>query len=274
MSNIRAINYIDQATGLPFGLTNISGRPWMSNVDLTREIVLGTIAGSGDFQFFGTNPAVGLGSYETLWNAGGLYYYLPSPQILKISSTSSNDTSVGGSGARRLQVNGLAGTGWLYTTENVDLTGTTAASTTNEFIRVWEALVIHTGSNNTNEGTIYIRDNANTNTVAQININEGVSSQAVWSVPGNASGYLEVQTVAVASGKVAEGRIMLKYNILALYGLNPMRWIGDKFPIDSSVGQRLFIPPLNLLPRTDFEVRAVASAANTSISSYASFWYL
>ena len=54
---------------------------------------------------FGFNPDVD-DSLETVWAEGGLYGYIETATVLKVSSSSANDTSAG-TGARTVTLSGL-----------------------------------------------------------------------------------------------------------------------------------------------------------------------
>ena len=72
---------------------------------------------------FGFNPDIN-GTEETIWDAGGIYAYPSAATVMKVSSSSTNDTAVG-TGARTILVQGLDGD-YNEVQEIVTLNGQTA----------------------------------------------------------------------------------------------------------------------------------------------------
>jgi len=101
---------------------------------------------------FGFNPDVD-DSEETVWAQGGLYSYLSSASILKVSSSSTADDSAG-TGARTVQLYGLDAN-YNEINETVTLDGQTAVNTTNSFLRINRMVVRSAGTGEKNAGVIY-----------------------------------------------------------------------------------------------------------------------
>ena len=73
---------------------------------MNLQIARGQIAYHKTQFKFGFNPLDVDDSLETVWAQGGLYSYLSAATVLKISSSSTNDTSAG-TGARTVTFSGL-----------------------------------------------------------------------------------------------------------------------------------------------------------------------
>ena len=101
---------------------------------------------------FGFNPDVD-DSLETVWAQGGLYSYLASASVLKVSSSSTSDTSAG-TGARTVELFGLDAN-YDEISETITLNGQTAVNTTNEFLRINRMVVKSAGTGGQNAGVIY-----------------------------------------------------------------------------------------------------------------------
>lgn len=268
-----ASKFVDADTGLSFGVTNIGGRQGVSTRDFLTEVTLGNIPGASKFSTNGYNSGLSVSAQTTIWTLGTNYYWLPSAQILKVSSTSVNDTAAG-TGARLVQITGLTGTGWLEESEVVSMNGTTPVSTTKSYRRIWQALVLDCGSGGTNAGQIYVRDNADTNAVAHIDVGDGFSNMGTWSVPGNKTAYITSFSAATNGTKDALGVFMIRFNILSMFGFSPPMWQTAHFNITGSSGQQIFIPNRDFPPMTDFDFTAQASLANTYGTVTADFWYM
>ena len=76
------------------------------------------------------------------------------PAVVGVASTDNVNDTGGGTGALTVRVFGLDSSGNLAT-EDVTMTGTTEVNTVATFSAVFQLLVLTTGSNNANTGTLY-----------------------------------------------------------------------------------------------------------------------
>jgi len=116
------------------------------------QVARGQIAYHESIYKFGNNPEVA-DSVETVWPQGGLYSYLTSASVLKVSSSSTDDTSAG-TGARTVELFGLDGD-YNEISEVVTLNGQTAVNTTQSYLRINRMVVRSAGSGGANAGIIY-----------------------------------------------------------------------------------------------------------------------
>jgi len=178
------------------------------------QIRRGLVREKGLFKF-GFNPAVGTDE-ETIWSQGGLYSYLESASILKISSSNTNDTSAG-TGARTVQLRGLDAN-YDEVTETVTLNGQTAVNTTNQFIRINRMQVLTVGSRGVNAGVIYAGTGTVTagvpaNKYATISIGDNQTLMALWTVPRNHTAYIYILQLSTGSStlnKFVTGRMAIR----------------------------------------------------------------
>lgn len=110
---------------------------------------------------------------------------------LVITSTSTNDISITGTGARTLTINGLD-SNYDLLLETVSLNGPNGVTTTNQFFRINELKIIEVGNLNINDGNIYVSDNLEvfnpdgtpqTKVFATLEKEWGVSNLGVHTVP-------------------------------------------------------------------------------------------
>lgn len=132
-------------------------------------------------------------NYETVWSVGGTYSNPSSATVMKISSSSSNDTSAG-TGARTVKVKGVDSNG-DYVTETVTLNGQTAVNTTNSFKAVNELRVLTAGSNNANQGIVYsgtgtVSSGVPANKYNAIPVDYNLSQSCFYRVPDSQTGYI------------------------------------------------------------------------------------
>lgn len=142
---------------------------------------------------FGENNDIDTGSDpETIWSAGGLYPWdsLSSAQTLYVLSDDANDTD-------DLVIQGLD-EDYNLQTETVTLTGTTAVTTTNTFLRVFRMQYMDGG----NEGVITARVTSASGTiVAQIDEEKSQTLMAVYTVPAGHRAYITGYTGSAEKAK-------------------------------------------------------------------------
>ena len=156
------------------------------------QVGRGQITGHSVVHVFGHNPDVDT-TEVTVWPATGLLGHPAAPTIMKISSSSADDTSAG-TGARTVYILGINGTGG-YVSETVTLSGQTAVNTVHEYDAIETMSVASVGSGGVNAGTIY----AGTGTVtagvpavpySAIGIGDNLSLVGHWTCPTGYTGYL------------------------------------------------------------------------------------
>jgi hypothetical protein len=178
---------------------------------------------------------------ETVWTAGGLYPWssLATAQTLYCLSDSASDTST-------LTIQGLD-SDYNLLTEIVTLTGTTAVTTTNQFIRVFR-MSYNGGASNV--GTVTARVTSGSGTiVAQIDEEFSETLMCVYTIPAGYTGYLLCGDASVQKNK----DVQIKFFV---------RQFGQSFKIAhmAEVFERTyrydFPIPMKLPEKTDLEVRA------------------
>jgi hypothetical protein len=204
-------------------------------------------------------------SLETVWAQGGLYSYLASASVLKVSSSSTADTSAG-TGARTVELSGLD-TNYDEISETVTLNGQTAVNTTNEFLRINRMVVRSAGSGGQNAGVIYagtgtVSSGVPANKYATIAIGDNQTLMALWTVPRGYTAYLLQTDITVATtqnNKYCTVHLVARPN-------GEVFQIKDKFvKAESSVHQGYTIP-LKFEEKTDIEVRAIGDSAGADIA--------
>jgi hypothetical protein len=223
---------------------------------------------------FGFNSDVD-DSLETVWAQGGLYSYLASASVLKVSSSSTADTSAG-TGARTVELSGLD-TNYDEISETVTLNGQTAVNTTNEFLRINRMVIRSAGTGGQNAGVIYagtgtVTTGVPANKYATIAIGDNQTVMALWTVPRGYTAYLLQTDITVATtqnNKYCTVHLVARPN-------GEVFQIKDKFvKAESSVHQTYTIP-LKFEGKTDIEVRAIgdSSGADIAISAGLDFIYI
>ena len=213
---------------------------------------------------FGFNPDVD-DSLETVWAQGGLYSYLASASVLKVSSSSTADTSAG-TGARTVELFGLD-TNYDEINETVTLNGQTAVNTTKEYLRINRMVVRSAGTGTQNAGVIYagtgtVTTGVPANKYATIAIGDNQTVMALWTVPRGYTAYLLQTDITVATTQNN------KYCTVHLVSRpdGEVFQIKDKFVKSESSVHQAYTIPLKFEEKTDIEVRAIGDSAGADIA--------
>jgi len=225
------------------------------------QVARGQIAYHESIYKFGNNAAVS-NSTETIWQQGGLYSYLSAASVLKVSSSSANDTSAG-TGARTVELFGLDGD-YNEINEVVILNGQTAVNTTLSYLRINRMIVRSAGSGGANAGIIY----AGTGTVTTgvpaniyATINGDGSNQtlmALWTVPAGYTAYL--MQYDVSNGTTSNTPAVCKMTLVArphgeVFQSKDVKSLTTGMHIENTL-----VVPIKFTEKTDIEVRAVSSS--------------
>lgn len=202
------------------------------------DIARGSISNSKIVHKFGANFDIDQGTDpESVWSGGGVYPWasLSSAQTIYCLSTDAGDTTT-------LTIEGLDAN-YDEISETVTLTGTSAVTTTNTFLRVFRMTY-----DATNVGTITARTvSASGTVVAQIDAGYAQTLMAVYTVPAGFTAYLVALDATIDGTKTCQ---MLMYH----------RLFGKPFRIahvaESDGHYRYdFTAPLTVPEKTDIDIR-------------------
>lgn len=205
-------------------------------------------------------------SYTTVWSQNTVYAYLSTASVMKISSSSANDTSAG-TGARTVSIYGLDAD-YNPINETVTMNGQTAVNTVNSYLRVFHLAVVTAGSGEAAAGTIY----AGTGTVTTgvpavvygVYTTGNGSTAAIWTVPAGYTAYVTGYASGYSNATAtANGTISLC-----------VRPFGSVFDTISQLrvsngvqGWIAFQYPIAVDEKSDIEIRAVSSAASAGVTA-------
>ena len=228
---------------------------------------IGSGTGQQDYiEKFGANLSVGA-DIETIWETGGIYEYLTVASTVSAISDDSGDT-VTGTGARTIEIQGLD-SNYNTVTEIILTNGTSSGpASTNEFLRIYRALVKTAGSTGTNEGHIDI--NAGSTTVISIGtkgtgVNKegfGQSQTSVYTIPAGKTGYITQWSVgsSVYNSGVQAFLMLSEPNDGPIMRTKDIMFLNNYSIKDYKV-------PLQALEKTDIEVRAYDTATGVPVST-------
>lgn len=150
----------------------------------------GKFTGMSKVNKFGRNPDIDQDTKETIWSAGGLYkdVFLSGAENIYLRSSQAVDTSAG-IGARTVAISGLDGD-YVQQSETVTLNGLGSVETANEYLRLHRMYVSTVGVSGTNMGSIVANGSKNTQTIAQIDAENGQTEMAIYTIPSGTTGYM------------------------------------------------------------------------------------
>lgn len=222
----------------------------------------GLIPGATRSQRTGFNPGVGT-SETTVWNETTTPVAYPaSAGVVKVSSSSANDTAAG-TGARTVTLTGLDAN-YISATEVVTLNGQTAVNSVNSYIRISSITTATAGSGGKNAGIIYVGTGVVTAGVpATIYTSMGVgfnqSRQAFFTVPDGMSAYiLDVSLTSDTAGVMA---ILYTRSSTGLFQAIRINEVG----VGGFYRQNQL--PLKIEARTDIEYRALVATGTAKVSA-------
>jgi len=222
---------------------------------------------------FGNNTAV-TDSLETIWAEGGLYSYITTATVLKVSSSSTADTSAG-TGARTVELFGLDAD-YNEINETITLNGQTAVNTTKEYLRINRMIVRSAGSGGQNAGVIYagtgtVTDGVPANKYATINGVQGSnqSLMSLWTVPSGYTAFL--MHYDISNGTSTNTPAVCK----VILSIRPFGEVFQSKDVKSLTNgmhiEETFSFPIVITEKSDIEVRGVSSSASVSFDLSAAF---
>lgn len=222
---------------------------------------------------FGYNATVGT-SLSTIWDGDtGTYIYPSSAIKMSVSSSSENDTALG-TGARMLYIDGLDGN-YNHASEIVTLNGQTAVTTVNSYLRLHRCDVVTGGSGGGNAGIVYVGTGTVTAGVpatkyAQVSIGYNSTLMGMWTVPAGYTAYMR-------NGSVSSGSVVNNKYLTCLLSIRPYQGVFNTVAIvtlNSNAAPFPFDYPVRIPQKTDIEARAMSSGDTFAVSSYFEIVYI
>jgi hypothetical protein len=234
--------------------------------DFALQVARGQIPGHSAISIFGYNPDVDT-TEESIWPDGGTVPHPTLASVLKISSSSADDTSAG-TGARTVTIVGLDGS-YNQVSESITLNGQTAVNTTNSYLYVNGFYVASTGSGGANAGNI----NAGTGVVTAgvpavlydiIATGYNNRTTAHYCVPAGYTGYLT--TGVITTGQASGSTSITAF--LKQHGQDGIVRVGAVSTLNNGSVQYDFSYPYIISEKNCVGASAIGSAANNSASAF------
>jgi len=243
---------------------------YLANTHLAEKVDMseGRVLNTDFIHKFGRNPNVG-GAPETIWMQGGIYSYLTSPSTVYVTSNDAADAAAG-TGARSVTVQGLD-----VNYQEVEETLTVGGSvSTVEFLRVFRAFVVDSGSEGTNVGDVKVTTGAGGSGTVLADIGTigtgttfglGQSQLALYTIPAHCTGYLITWNVGI--GAYNSTATVSLYTRVFDTGYESFR-TRDIMDVPGGFHTRNYNVPIKIPARTDIEVRAIASTGSIISASF------
>lgn len=221
--------------------------------------------GAGQINKFGFNPDIDTGTApEDIWRLGGVKVFPTTAGPVTLTSTSDEDAP-GGTGMSVCRVFGLD-ENWDLASEDITMNGTSGATGSVNFIRMFRGNPIAGGTNGFNVGAVTaVLDSKN---MWQMPANLGSTQLAIATVPrGNPA---EIKRVTFFAGKPAGSaiiRVALQTRIMSVaepiwatrrtYEMTNQFRVADTFKV-----------PIIVEPQTDIRMRVISTTTgNVSLSA-------
>lgn len=237
--------------------SNLYGEPGSFELQVSR----GQIAGHSVIQIFGYNSDLDT-TEESIWPDGGTVPHPTVASVLDIVSTSTDDDgSPAGTGARTVFIEGL-NTTYEVVSETVTLNGTTNVQTVNSYMYVNQFYVATVGSGGANAGEITAKVGATLYDIIAIGYNNRTTAH--YCVPAGYTGYLAegIITAGQASGSTG----VTAY--LKQHGPDGVLRVGAVSTLNNGAVQYDFAFPYVIPEKNCIGASAIGQAANNSVSAF------
>ena len=230
------------------------------------QVARGQITMHSSVIIFGYNADVDT-SEESVWPDGGTIPHPTVASVLKISSSSANDTAAG-TGARTVAIFGVDAD-YNEVSESVVLDGQNSVNTGNSYLYINGFYVTTAGSGGANAGNI----NAGTGTVTSgvpavlydiIATGYNNRTTAHYCVPAGYTGYM-VQGL-FSSGQASGTTAVTGF--LKQHGPDGILRVGAVATVNNSAADYVFEVPYVIPEKNCVGATAIGSAANNAVSAY------
>jgi len=167
------------------------------NTDFMLEVSAGNVPSHSGVCKFGRNTVIASAAVADIWDngqtGGNLIWDAPTSAVNHniVSTSTSDDGSPAGVGARTIQVYGLTDWGSKETSEVITMNGTTNVPTVNSYVIIHRMKVLTKGATSSNVGTIKATAIGGGGLVtAQINVGKGQTQMAICGIPSTQTAYM------------------------------------------------------------------------------------
>ena len=221
---------------------------------------------------YGFNAAI-VAVEETVWTPGGVQTWLTTAAAVRVKAGGDGaDVDSTGAGMRTLTVQGLNATGAECTADIVLKGATVSDPTTVEFLRVFRAFGLTSGTAaGANTGIIIIETTGGT-VMANIAATKGQTQMASYTIPLGYTGYVTHLSVTANVVQTLSAKLYQRGSILASaapFGCRRVAW--EATGIDGAI-EVDFPVPLEFPELTDMWVAATGPAGSAAVTADFDIW--
>jgi hypothetical protein len=228
------------------------------------QVARNQIAGHSAVTVFGYNGDLDQ-TEESIWPNGGTVPHPTTASVLNIVSTSTDDDgSPVGTGARTVYIEGLNGS-YNVVSETVTLNGTTNVPTINSYLYVNQFYVATVGSGGVNAGEITAKVSTTLYDLIAVGYNQRTTAH--YCVPAGYTAYL---TEAVLTAGQATGSTSVTA-FLKHHGPDGILRVDAISTLNNGAISYDFAYPVEIPEKNCFGATAVGSANNNSVSAFFNF---
>lgn len=227
-----------------------NNQPWL-DWDFPLRVTTNRVNGIVGVSKYGRNPSIGANT-EDIWSNGGILSFLSSAETMNIASTSSDDTSPSGSGARTIEIYGL-GENYQPLVEIVTLNGTNNVLTNESFLRINRMRIRAVGDDGVNAGAISATASGSATVQASIPAEVGSTLKSQYTVVEGYHGYIRGITFSTLNNDQVEVTLQTR--------TEDGPWITrDLLDFVSSTVEATFAVPLIVSPKSDIRIQGARIA--------------
>jgi hypothetical protein len=192
---------------------------------------------------FGYQSSITTTSIPVWENAATYVYPTVASTLTMVSTSASDDTSA------KILISGLDAN-FNSISETLALNGVTGVTTVNSYFRINSLIMVSPGtSQNTNVGTITLKQSSNT--LAQINIGIGKSQSTIYTVPAGYSFYLNWAEVNTSNSYT--GSIVVTYKVQTINNTTGVKIIALQQPFVALYSVNRIADPFAYGEKTDIQ---------------------
>jgi hypothetical protein len=272
---------IIQSSALPDGAATAANQTNGSQIVHNYELAVarGLVSGVSSVNKFGAAPD-GIQTTPTdVWSRANstptqqIWLAPTAARIHSIVSTSTDDDgSPVGTGARTIRIYGLKTWDLAETYEDIILNGTTPVNTVNSYVIIHRMKVLTCGASGPNVGTISATAAAPDSTVTAVILpGDGQTEMAIYGVPSIQSFYLTRWSAAVAKATAVAAHVVFELRVNENPNVNTTCFLRKNDLAVQSTGsnnvEKIFINPPKYAGPCIIKVQGTASAADIDAKS-------
>lgn len=262
--SVRIVNQLDEYISL--------------NVDYPLEISRGNISGISSINKFGKAPSGIQTTATDIWSRADA---TPTQQIWVapttarqhniVSTSTDDDGSPVGVGARTIRIWGLTSWSTAESSEDITMDGTSNVLTASSYVIIHRMKVLTAGNTSINVGTITATAATDASVTAVILPNEGQTQMAIYGVPSTQSFYI-TKIYASLNDATASSRVDIRFSVNESPNVSPLnvRFIlKGTFELSnqgSSYVDHTYEPPFRINGPCIVKLQGISNSADEDVS--------